>query len=597
MPFSFKPSGSAAHHSARARGSRLAGSSTTKQAPVQTTSFLHLTRQRAGASVAVEATQSSYEAVLKQNGLATALEEAPLLSLEPILGEGASDLEEDEDDDDDNVDVQDDLEAMLTVLPEDIREPVASHVNRAQLLEVVLDLGRRPEARFLNSRGGEYLREAVISEEDLRDAEEALGDFGGDNRAGVPETLHRISAIRNRKGKIVGMTCRVGRAVLGHIDMIRDILDVPNSVLFLGRPGVGKTTVIREMARVLADDLRKRVVIVDTSNEIGGDGDVPHPAIGGARRMQVPDPSQQHRVMIEAVENHMPEVVIVDEIGTEAEALACRSIAERGVQLVGTAHGQILENLMKNPTLSDLIGGIQSVTLGDEEARIRQTQKTVLERVASPTFPLVIEMRQRSLWVTHWVENSVDLLLQGRTPRIQVRRRDPVTRQPVVDEGRPYTSMDEPLIPSVSSRPSLVPSSAARTAGRLSPSVDFLRMDEDDFDEEESDAGDDRATSHALAGSGSGSNSSKTGTVLMSVGREMVRVSKEDVVRAEQFNEIGARLRNIAAVQDKHKPKTPAQGSYFEDDFHHSKGYHSKSGSSSGSTKRGSRRNSSRTSK
>lgn len=243
-----------------------------------------------------------------------------------------------------------------------------------------MDLGRRPEARFLGADGGEYLRaqEVVggadvqntsthtpqITRDDLAAAVKTLGEFGGDNRAGVAGTLHRISAIRNRKGDIVGLTCRVGRAVTGHIDMIRDIVEVPNSLLFLGRPGVGKTTVIREMARVLSDELRKRVVIIDTSNEIGGDGDVPHPAIGGARRMQVPDPSQQHRVMIEAIENHMPEVVIVDEIGTEAEALACRTIAERGVQLVGTAHGQLLENLMKNPTLSDLVGGVVSVTLG-----------------------------------------------------------------------------------------------------------------------------------------------------------------------------------------------------------------------------------------
>jgi len=337
---------------------------------------------------------------------------------------------------DGSVIVRDDLDALLQVLPEDIRDLVASHPQRAVLLEVVLDLGRRPEARFLGGRGGEYLREAPITKEDLEHAESALGQFGGDNRAGVEGTLHRISAIRSRSGKVVGLTCRVGRAVTGHIDMIRDILDIPNSVLFLGKPGAGKTTVLRELARVLSDDLHKRVVIVDTSNEIGGDGDIPHPAIGGARRMQVPDPSMQHRVMIEAVENHMPEIVIVDEIGTEAEALACRTIAERGVQLIGTAHGQLLENLMKNPTLSDLVGGITSVTLGDDEARSRGTQKSVLERKAPPTFPLVIEMRDRALWVAHWVEDSVDCLLTGKVPVVQVRRRDPTSKKVMIQEQK-----------------------------------------------------------------------------------------------------------------------------------------------------------------
>ena len=341
--------------------------------------------------------------------------------------------------------VRDDLDALLTALPEDIRAAIAHHPARPQLLEVVLDLGRRPEARFLGGRGGEFLRDAPITWADLRAAEAAVGQFGGDNRAGVEGTLHRISAIRNRRGDVIGLTCRVGRAVTGHISLIRDILPVPNSILFLGRPGVGKTTVIREMARVLADELHKRVVIVDTSNEIGGDGDVPHPAIGGARRMQVPDPASQHRVMVEAVENHMPEVVIVDEIGTEAEALACRTIAERGVQLVGTAHGQLLENLMKNPTLSDLVGGIQSVTLGDDEARARGTQKSVLERRAPPTFPLVIEMRDRALWVTHWVEDSVDCLLHGKVPVVQVRRREAGAGSAggvVVDEVR-YDGVDD----------------------------------------------------------------------------------------------------------------------------------------------------------
>ncbi|KAI8106357.1 hypothetical protein M9435_000902 [Picochlorum sp. BPE23] len=344
---------------------------------------------------------------------------------------------------DGSVIVRDDLDSLLEVLPVDIRDPVACHPQRTELLEVVLDLGRRPEARFLGGRGGEYLRDELITKSDLEHAMSALGDFGGDNRAGVEGTLHRISAIRNRRGDVVGLTCRVGRAVTGHIDMIRDIVDSPNSILFLGRPGVGKTTVIREMARVLSDEMHKRVVIIDTSNEIGGDGDVPHPAIGGARRMQVPDPSQQHRVMIEAVENHMPEIVIVDEIGTEAEALACRTIAERGVQLIGTAHGQVLENLMKNPTLSDLVGGICSVTLGDEEARARGTQKSVLERKAPPTFPLVIEMRERAMWVAHWVEDSVDCLLNGKIPIVQVRRRDGKATKNVVIEECGYDQMEE----------------------------------------------------------------------------------------------------------------------------------------------------------
>ena len=319
-------------------------------------------------------------------------------------------------DEEELVRVQDDLTRMLGVLPEDVRGMVRDHPQRKHLLEIVLDLGRAPEARFLGDIGSVFLREAPVTEEELVDAAEAVGDFGGDNRAGIEGTLHRISCIRNRRGRIVGMTCRVGRAVTGHIDMIRDVLPSGESVLFLGRPGVGKTTVIREMARVLSDELKKRVVIIDTSNEIGGDGDVAHPAIGGARRMQVPDPSMQHRVMIEAVENHMPEVIIVDEIGTEAEALACRTIAERGVQLIGTAHGQLLENLIKNPTLADLVGGVQTVTLGDDEARARGCQKSILERQGPPTFPILIEMHERNMWVAHNVAESVDEVLTGARP-------------------------------------------------------------------------------------------------------------------------------------------------------------------------------------
>ncbi|HEY9847462.1 MAG TPA: AAA family ATPase, partial [Candidatus Caenarcaniphilales bacterium] len=263
--------------------------------------------------------------------------------------------------------VTDDLDQLLDILPEGIRLHLEQHPQRTSLVEVVMDLGRRPEARFPGK--ATYLSETTISRADLDYCVERVGLFSGDNRAGIERTLHRISAIRNRGGDIIGLTCRVGRAVFGTIGMIRDLVETGQSILLLGRPGVGKTTALREIARVLADELEKRVVIIDTSNEIAGDGDVPHPAIGRARRMQVARPELQHQVMIEAVENHMPEVIVIDEIGTELEAMAARTIAERGVQLIGTAHGNQIENLVKNPTLSDLVGGIQSVTLGDDEAR------------------------------------------------------------------------------------------------------------------------------------------------------------------------------------------------------------------------------------
>jgi stage III sporulation protein SpoIIIAA len=260
-----------------------------------------------------------------------------------------------------------DLQKLLDILPLEIRFCLEQHPQRDNLIEVVLDLGRRPLARFPDK--AEYLSDEPITTQQLDNCIQRVGTFSGDNRAGIEQTLHRISAIRNRTGKIIGLTCRVGRAIYGTIAMIRDLVETGQSILMLGRPGVGKTTALREIARVLADELNKRVVIIDSSNEIAGDGDVPHPAIGRARRMQVARPELQHQVMIEAVENHMPEVIVIDEIGTELEALAARTIAERGVQLVGTAHGNEIENLIKNPTLSDLVGGIQSVTLGDEEAR------------------------------------------------------------------------------------------------------------------------------------------------------------------------------------------------------------------------------------
>ncbi|HEY9649355.1 MAG TPA: R3H domain-containing nucleic acid-binding protein [Coleofasciculaceae cyanobacterium] len=316
--------------------------------------------------------------------------------------------------------ITDDLQQLLDVLPDEIRSAVEQHPQRDSLIEVVMDLGRFPEVRFPNQ--AEYLSETPVTKEQLNYSVERVGHFSGDNRAGIERTLHRISAIRNRPGEIIGLTCRVGRAVFGTITMIRDLVETGQSILMLGRPGVGKTTALREIARVLADDLRKRVVIIDTSNEIAGDGDIPHPAIGRARRMQVARPELQHQVMIEAVENHMPEVIVIDEIGTELEALAARTIAERGVQLVGTAHGNRIENLIKNPTLSDLVGGIQAVTLGDDEARRRGSQKTVLERKAPPTFDIAVEMLERQRWVVHEsVADTVDALLRNHQPNPQVR--------------------------------------------------------------------------------------------------------------------------------------------------------------------------------
>ncbi len=349
--------------------------------------------------------------------------------------------------------ITDDLDALLAVLPPRVRAALTAADDQEDLLEIVLDLGRPAEARYADREI--TLGDDEVTQEDIDYVVARIGDFGEDNRAGIERTLHRISAIRNRKGRIVGLTMRVGRAISGTIDIIKDIVAGGQSVLLLGRPGVGKTTMLREVARVLSED--RRVVIVDTSNEIGGDGDIPHPAVGRSRRMQVPTPMLQHEVMIEAVENHMPQVIVIDEIGREQEAEAARTIAERGVQLIGTAHGQNLANLMNNPTLADLVGGIQTVTLSDEEARRRGTQKSVLERMAPPTFDVVVEIQDwEHLTVHPNVSEAVDGILRGRPAPAELRYRDedgqvksqqttlaPPTRQQRGRSTAPHLAEDE----------------------------------------------------------------------------------------------------------------------------------------------------------
>ena len=331
--------------------------------------------------------------------------------------------------------ITDNLDQLIELLPDDLSAFIKENSALTELREIVLDLGRIAEFRFSGSRLQEFPGR-IVTQKDIDHVVGKVGQFTTDNRAGIERTLHRISAIRNRQGKIIGLTCRVGRAVFGTVDVISDIVQSGKNLLILGGPGVGKTTKLREIARILSTEHHKRVIVIDTSNEIAGDGDIPHPGIGGARRMQVDLPDRQHAVMIEAVENHMPQVIIVDEIGTEAEAIAARTIAERGVQLVGTAHGNTIKNLIKNPTLSDLVGGVQSVILGDEEAQRRNTQKTILERKAPPTFEVLVEIHERdTLTIYHDIATVVDNILRGRVPQPEIRKVDPDGSIRVVQEA------------------------------------------------------------------------------------------------------------------------------------------------------------------
>lgn len=344
--------------------------------------------------------------------------------------------------------MNDDLEKFIETLPFFFQDFLYTHISKDQLIEIVLDLGRRPEGRF--HAGTEYLSQKIISWQDLDYTIKRVNKFSNENRAGIERTLHRISCIRNRQFVVNGLTCRVGRSIFGTISVIRDLLESNQSILILGKPGVGKTTIIREIARVLADEMEKRVIVIDTSNEIAGESDIPHSGIGRARRMQVANAELQHKIMIEAVENHMPQVIIIDEIGTELEVLAARTIAEKGVQLVGTTHGRFLENLIKNPPLADLIGGIQYVTLSDDEAKRRKSQKSILERKAYPTFEIVVEINQQNSWTIHEdIKTSIDLILRdvnfikqirtfSPTEKIQIKTRPIFSKYNMVKKDKLY---------------------------------------------------------------------------------------------------------------------------------------------------------------
>ncbi|MDD4663824.1 MAG: AAA family ATPase [Caldisericia bacterium] len=339
-----------------------------------------------------------------------------------------------------------DIKLFIDLFPDFIREKLVEYGHEDDLLEVVLDLGRKVEARYTNETI--EISDMVVQSEHILAITQQLPLFDRDNRAGIEGTLHRISAIRNRRGEIIGLTCRVGRAVMGMIDLVKDLFESGKNILLLGKPGIGKTTLLRESARVLSTEFKKRVVVVDTSNEIAGEGNLPHPAVGLSRRMQVPFEKAQYQIMIEAVENHMPEVIIIDEIGTQEEAAASRTIAERGVQLIGTAHGNTLENVLFNPTISDLLGGITSVILSDEESIRRGTQKTVLERTAAPTFDILIEIHTRDEYAVYKdVAKTVDRYLRSHPVYPEIRRKGENGQPSILDSKEMATSQEGTMIP------------------------------------------------------------------------------------------------------------------------------------------------------
>ncbi|EPY22109.1 R3H domain-containing protein [Strigomonas culicis] len=303
---------------------------------------------------------------------------------------------------------------LLSLLPAALREALVQHPDFAlsTVEEFFVHVGQDVEVR-----GDDWVvRLPPPSLDDLHQLLARVGRFGADGRGCVPGTAHRVSVWRGRRGESLGVTLRVGRYVPNAAKALLP-LALQGSVLILSKAGKGKTTLLRDLSSSLAHEASMpRVTVVDTSNEIGGDGPLPMAFLGRCRRLQVARREDQGRSMIEVIQNHSPEFLVVDELANAEEADAAWSIAQRGVNLVGTCHGERLADLLQNRALNLLVGGAAHAFLSNEERRLRnKTKKTILERPHVSPFDFVVELHTRSKGhLYHDVNRAVDLLLDGQ---------------------------------------------------------------------------------------------------------------------------------------------------------------------------------------